>query len=290
MLLNNPEERSENMETENQAYTELSESEFENIDYGTESDFYSYHELKKKQKMSGLRKKHVFLNIFLIVFLVSCAFLTPIFNVNNIIVKGNTILSEDKIIDASGIYVSKNIFTFQCAKAEDGVEKLSFVDTAEVKRTFPAGVIINIKECKPIAQISCGQSLYLVVDKHGKVLDTADKKEKYNVPEIDDTDIVEFEVGKVVNPANKKVFDNLLILAQEIENVGISDITEKISSKDSELILHLDGNVRCNVGVGDNLSYRVKFIKEVYESIPENKSGELKFVEEYKAVFTEDEN
>ena len=278
------------METENQIYNETQDKGFDDIDYGTESDFYSYRELKKKQKMSVFRKKHVFLNIFLVVFLILCAFLTPIFNVNNIIVNGNTILSEDKIIDASGIYISKNIFTFQCEKAKDGIEKLSFVDAAEVKRTFPSGIIINIKECMPIAQIACGESLYLVVDKHGKVLDTADKKEKYNVPEVDNTDIMEFEVGKVVNPRDKTVFSNLLILAQEIKNVGISDITEKISCKNSELILHLKGNVRCNVGAGGNLSYRVKFIKEVYESIPEGKSGELKFVEEYKAVFTEDEN
>ncbi len=281
------------METENQIYNatqKTQENQFDDIDYGTESDFYSYRELKKKRKMSGLRKKHVFLNGFLIVFLLSCAFLTPIFNVNNIVVNGNTILSEDKIIDASGIYVSKNIFTFKCEKAEDGVEKLSFVDAAEVKRAFPSGVIINIKECKPIAQISCGQSLYLVVDKHGKVLDTTDKKEKYSVPEIENTNIMEFEVGKIVNPENKKVFDNLLILAQEIKNVGISDITEKISCRNNELILCLKGDIRCNVGIGENLSYRVKFIKEVFDSIPENKSGELKFVEEYKAVFTEDEN
>ena len=98
------------METENQIYNETQENSFDNIDYGTETDFYSYRELKKKQKMSVFRKKHVFLNIFLVVFLILCAFLTPIFNVNNIIVNGNTLLSEDKIIDASGIYISKNIF------------------------------------------------------------------------------------------------------------------------------------------------------------------------------------
>ncbi len=275
------------METENQI---LEEKTFDDIDYGTENDFYSYRELKTKRKMAGLRRKHTFVKIFLIVFLFSCALLTPIFNVNNIIVKGNTILSEDKIIDASGIYVSKNIFTFQCSKAEDEVKKLSFVDAAEVKRSFPSGVVINIKECKPIAQIRCGQSLYLIVDKQGKVLDTSDDKEKYNVPEIDNMNIMEFEVGKITEPENEIVFKNLLILAQEIKNVGISDITEKISCRANELVLHLEGNVRCNIGTGGNMSYRVKFIKEVFDSIPEGKSGELKFVEEYKAVFTEDEN
>ncbi len=278
------------METENQILNEIAETENDNIDYGYESDFYSYHELKSKRTTAKLKKKHIFLKVFLVVFLFSCALLTPIFNVSNIVVNGNSILSEERIIDASGISVSKNIFTFQCSKAKDSVEKLSFVDVAEVKRTFPSGVIINIKECKPIAQITCGQSLYLVVDKSGKVLDTADNKEKYDVPEIDNINIMEFEVGKVVGPENKRVFDNLLILAREIKNVGISDITEKISCDNEEMILHLDGNIRCNVGNGGNLSYRVKFVKEVYDSIPEGKTGILEFVEEYKAVFTEDEN
>lgn len=258
-------------------------------DNSHEAETVDYKKLKKKHLSARLRGKHIFLKVFLVLFLILCAFLTPVFNVNKIIVTGNSILSEDKIIDASGIYLSKNIFTFQCSKAKDEIEKLSFVDICEVERDLPSEVVINIKECIPIAQIRCGQSLFLIVDKSGKVLDISDNNKKYDIPELDNISVVEFEVGKKVNPENTSVFNNILMLAQEVKNSGVSEMTEKLSCVDNELIICLKGNIRCNIGNGENMAYRVKFIREVSESIPEGKTGTLKFVEEYKAVFTEDE-
>ena len=248
-----------------------------------------YKKLRKKHISARRRGKHIFLKVFLVLFLILCAFLTPVFNVNKIVVVGNSILSEEKIIDASGIYLSKNIFTFQCSKAKDEIEKLSFVDICEVERELPSEVVINIKECVPIAQIKCGQSLFLIVDKSGKVLDISDNRKKYDIPELDNISVIEFEVGKKVNPENTSTFNNMLLLAQEVKNSGVSEMTESLTCKDDELIICLKGDIKCNIGNGENMPYRVKFIREVYESIPEGKKGTLKFVEEYKAVFTEDE-
>ena len=101
------------MKSKEYVHDEAVEQDEENIDYGSYSDFVDYKELKNKRRFSYLRRKNIFLKIFLLIFLIFCAFLTPVFNVNNIVVVGNSILSEEKIIDASGIYISKNISFLQ---------------------------------------------------------------------------------------------------------------------------------------------------------------------------------
>lgn len=245
--------------------------------------------MRKKKRNAMIKRKHVFLKVFLVLFSIFGVLLTPVFNIKNISVSGNSYLSKEQIIHASGISGNKNIFIFQSKKAVSGLEDLSFVDVAEVKRTFPSGVKISIKECKPIAQIACGQSLFLVVDKEGKILDTAESAEKYNVTCINNIDISEFEVGKKIKVEDIMTFESLLLLSQEISENAMTGAVSDVYSKNGDLYINLKKGVRCNLGKGANLSYRVKFINEVHKSVPDGKKGRLEFVEEYKAVFTEDE-
>ena len=254
---------------------------------GSKTDFLKY--TAKKKRTFRFKNRQLFLKISLVTLIILCAFLTPLFNINYINVIGNSYLSEEKIIEASGIYVSKNIFTFQCSKVKDEVESLSFIDIANVKKQYPSGIVIEVKECVPIAQIKCGESLYIVVDKSGKVLDTTDDGKKYNIPKIESIVITEFELGKKIVPDDNDKFNSMIIVAEEIKNNGFGDITENLICEKDGIIIKLENNIRCDVGTGENIPYRVKFIKEVYKSIPEGKTGELKFIEEYKAVFTEDE-
>lgn len=255
----------------------------------TEESYAVNREMRKKKRNASVKRKHIFLKTFLVLFCLVGVLLTPVFSIKSISVSGNSYLSKEQIIDASGISKNSNIFIFQTKKAVDGLEELSFVDVAEVKRVFPSGVSISIKECKPVAQVACGQSLFLVIDETGKILDTADNSEKYKVTLINNVTIDEFEVGKKIKVEDTATFEKLLLLSQEIVKNSMSEVVSDIYSKNTDLYVTLNTGVRCNLGNSSNLSYRVKFINEVYKSIPKEKKGRLEFVEEYKAVFTEDE-
>lgn len=280
------EDFSENEKTEN-FDGEAGENKIE--DEYREEDYVASRMARKQKRNTKIKRQHIFVKTFLALFLIVGVLLTPVFNINYISVSGNSYLSKEQIIEASGLNKNSNIFVFQTKKAVSGLENLSFVDTAQVKRIFPTSVKIYIKECTPAAQISCGQSLYLVVDKKAKILDTASVTDKYDVPVISGINVSEFEVGKKVKVENEKTFEKILLLSQEIGENSMTEDTQSIYAKDEDLYIKLKRGITCNLGQGDNLSYRIKFIKEVYKSIPEDKTGKLEFVEEYKAVFTEDE-
>lgn len=275
-------------ENDNEMLTEYEMGEDVGAGY-SEGTYVANKEARKQKRNAKIKRRHNFLKIMLVLFCVVGVLLTPVFNIKTISVSGNSYLSKEQIIEASGILKNSNIFIFQTKKAVSDLENLSFVDVAKVKRTFPTGVQIHVKECVPTAQISCGQSLYLIVDKNGKILDTASKAEKYNLPCIKDINVSEFEVGGIVKTEDKKMFEKLLLLSREISENKMTENVESIYAKKTSMYVNLKRGIICDLGEGNNLSYRIKFIKEVYDSIPEEKTGKLEFVEEYKAVFTEDE-
>lgn len=274
---------------ENAKNTEIAEDMQNTAEEYDDSGYIAGRTARKQKRNAKIRRKHNFVKAILALLCLFGVLLTPVFNIKSITVSGNSYLSEEQVIVASGITKNSNIFVFQTKKAVNGLESLSFVDAAKITRTFPSGVKIQIKECTPAAQISCGQALYLAVDKSGKILDAVSDPKKYDVPCISGVTVTEFEVGEKVKTQNNKLFTKLLLLACEINETQMTQDVESIYVKNAELYVKLKKGVTCNLGQGDNLSYRIKFINEVCKSIPEGKTGSLEFVEEYKAVFTEDE-
>lgn len=234
-------------------------------------------------------KQKTLMTLFLLLFILLGILITPVFNIKEIEVRGNSYIQTDKILEISPARINKNIFLFGANDAESKIGELSFVDTVTVERIFPSKVSITIKECNPIAQIMCGQSLYLVVDKNGKILDTASVKDKYAVPVISKMNIMEFEVAKPVEAENSQELKNALMLLQELYQNGLIKKTSEVFTDGNDAHAVFTGDIRCNFGSGDNLSYRVKFVKECLPKIPEGESGEIRFMEDYKAVFTKDE-
>ena len=226
--------------------------------------------------------------MFLLCFIGIGVLLTPVFNIQKITVTGNNYIPTEKILEISPAKTNSNIFLFKKTDMQKKIAEISFVQNVDVLRIFPSEVRIEIKECKPIAQVMCGQSLYLIIDKSGKILDTAGNIEKYGVPVISALEIDEFEVGKRIEIQNKEQFEKTLMLLQELMQNAILDSTTSVFANDSGLHAVFREKIDCNFGYEDNLSYRVKFVKECLKKIPDDESGKITFMEEHKAVFTKD--
>lgn len=243
----------------------------------------------KKKKHNVLTRQKIIVTFFLIIFTGIGILLTPVFNVQRITVSGNSYISTDKILEASEIKTDKNIFLFRKSEAEKRIGDLSFTDEVCVSRIFPSEVVIEIKECEPIAQVACGQSLYLVIDKNGKILDTAGELEKYSVPVISNMKFNEFEVGKMLDFENSGGLKKTLELLRELKQNDMMESVTSVYADGSNIHAVLNKNIDCNFGYEDNLSYRVKFVKECMQKIPDGQGGKISFVDDYKAVFTKEE-
>ena len=244
---------------------------------------------KTKRKPNKVLKTVVLVNVFLIALIVAIGLLTPAFYIQEINVTGVQQLTPAKVIDATNLKVGRNIFTFSKQMVKDEIAELSFVKDVKIIREYPNKVSVVVSECKPMSQVLCGESLYIVIDETGKILDTTSESGKYGVPIIEGVFVEQFEVGNIIDTRQKNSFEQLLLIAKELSENNMIDMVAKLSLEDGEIFLSFQKGLRCDIGEGSNSSYKIRFIKEVINQLPAGKTGTVEFIDEYKAVFKEDE-
>lgn len=99
---------------------------------------------------------------------------TVFFKINTVTVKGSSIYSAEEICAASGIKSGSNLIRANMGKAAENIEKtLTYIETAELKRAFPSGVVITVKPCREAISAEYEDGFCLLSEK-GKVLKTSD--------------------------------------------------------------------------------------------------------------------
>jgi len=96
---------------------------------------------------------------------------TFLFNINEIKVSGESdMYTAEQIVDASGIKEGDNLLRLDPKKSEQEIlDKLLYVETAEVDRDFPSSLEITVTRCVPAYNISYDNGV-LLVSKKGKIL------------------------------------------------------------------------------------------------------------------------
>ncbi|MCB9480231.1 MAG: FtsQ-type POTRA domain-containing protein [Desulfobacteraceae bacterium] len=108
---------------------------------------------------------------------------TSEFPVNQINIKGNTVLTDNEICKIAGFREFENIFKINISVSRLKLEKNPWIKTAKVKRTLPATIEIEIIEEKPCAKINFKDNF--ILNFQGELFKKLEKKdEDLNIPEI----------------------------------------------------------------------------------------------------------
>ncbi len=126
--------------------------------------------------MAGGRSKGGYIGIAafaaVIIFLILST--TVFFKINTITVKGSSIYTAEEICTASGIKSGSNLIRTNMSKAAANIENtLIYIETAELKRSFPSGVVITVRPCREAISAEYEDGFCLLSEK-GKVLKTSD--------------------------------------------------------------------------------------------------------------------
>ena len=99
---------------------------------------------------------------------------TVFFKIDTITVKGSSIYTAEEICDASGIKSGNNLIRTNMSKAAASIENtLTYIETAELKRSFPSGVVITVRPCREAISAEYEDGFCLLSEK-GKVLKTSE--------------------------------------------------------------------------------------------------------------------
>ncbi len=203
--------------------------------------------LKKKQGPNAVAgiKYFVFVVFPVIAFVAIIYFMSvaakKAFTVTEVVFSGNEHLTDGELMSLTGLTGKENLIALSGAKVAAKMAESPWVRSIKVRKEFPGGLHIQVKESEPFALLDMKGRLF-IIDERGKMLQELKNSPVPFLPVISGT------------PFGKEgVFSEALNLVRVIKEKGLmyeKDQIEIIAYKPNELTVKLDG-VAIKVGVGD---------------------------------------
>lgn len=232
------------------------------------------------QKRKKLFKKMIGLFLLFVLCAVIASF-TPYFNIQKVNITGNSRVSAQEIEQVSGIKTGSNIFRVKLSSVQRKIEDISYVHSARVKREFPNQVSIEIEESQPAAAVPyMGQ--YIFIDMYGKALEQENQENLGNLPDIvilTGLEIKNFELGEKIIVENERNLKIVLESLSELVHNSLIENTNEIDLTDENGIVFKMNESKLSVLMGDasDLSYRIKFLKEILNKLGGTPRGVIDF-------------
>lgn len=234
---------------------------------------------KAKNNRKIARKKNrkilkISLLLFIIVGLIIFIFVSPVFNIRNIEVNGNEIISSDTIISLSGIKTNENIFQISKKSINNRLKENPYVKDVIIDRKLPGTVVLNVDERKIAYQIKVINS-YVYIDYQGYILEVSSKEK--NVPLVEGFNTDQESILKV-NRLSGVDIEHLKVLLKIIENAQKNEISKliyKIIIKDNEYILDLKNEKKTvYLGNAKDITNQMSYVKLISEK-EKNNQGKI---------------
>lgn len=250
---------------------------------------------RRRQRRMNFYIMAVIVLVVIIGISMSCTFLFNIENRVVIIVSGDPGDSHeeaqrkgDEVAEHSGIYKGDNLLRVDTEKsAEKILNEVAFVETAEVKRSFPSTIEIRVTYCVPSFNIEYDNGV-LVVSKMGKILENNSFLTD-GLPTIYGIEPSATEKGKMLVSANEHQNEALTeIMSSVPENSGISSID--MNDEFGIVVSYTNGTV-FKMGNWNDAEYKLNLAQTVMndESI-NGKKGYLTMIGSNQCTFrTSDE-
>ena len=220
------------------------------------------------------------------------ALTSPLFNITEIRVVNNNVLSEEKIESLSGLSKEQNIFRFLEIDVEKRIKEEPYVESVKVSRDLPGTVIIDVTERK---RDFCVKFLngYAYINNQGYILEIT--QENVGLPILIGVETPEEKItpgGRLINSDLKKLETSIQIMGIARENSIDSKITSIDISNKNEYILYLEEEKKTvYLGNGTDLPTRMLYVKEIMEKYETGKEGTIfvngDFSKQFKAYFRE---
>ena len=210
------------------------------------------------------------ISLFVLALLVATyLFLTStFFSVGSVVIEGTKYLPNEDVYRAAGIPERVNIFRLDPADIKRRLLHDLRVAEADVKRQFPATVVIRITERKPLAYTACSYG-FVQMDKQGVVVASLKTIKQFNVPFITGVRLGNSYVGDTIEmPQIKKVLEYLAALDEGTLN-QLSEINIKPSG---ELTAYTTHPIVIRLGNQERLAEKAKLTAEILQDISGRKA------------------
>ena len=169
------------------------------------------------------------------------AMLSPIFNIKEVEVIGNSKISSETIISLSGITIDQNMFSFRTSNVRESIKNNAYIDTVEIHRDLPDKISLVVTERKTTYMIKFGNA-YAYINNQGYILEITDKEEAVPIITGYETLDENIQEGNRLNTEDLEKLNDVLKIMEAASSSGnnLKNLITKIDISDkSNYILNL---------------------------------------------------
>ena len=194
------------------------------------------------------------------------AMLSPIFNIKEVEVIGNSKISSETIISLSGITIDQNMFSFRTSNVRESIKNNAYIDTVEIHRDLPDKISLVVTERKTTYIIKFGNA-YAYINNQGYILEITDKEEAVPIITGYETLDENIQEGNRLNTEDLEKLNDVLKIMEAASSSGnnLKNLITKIDISDkSNYILDLKTQKK-QIYFGDatNLSTKMLWIDQI---------------------------
>lgn len=219
------------------------------------------------QKRIKRRRRRFRFFFFLIIISIAIIFLfkTPVFKVRKVMVRGNNIVSGEKLIELSGVNSGDNVLKLNIRQINENILTNPYIETSKVKRNIFGEVYIDVNE-RQSAGVSVFGKKYVTFDIKGVIIEIMDSKEGINLPQIEGFDIKSAVPGKTMELWDGRKLDAFAIILNNITNSGLSDIIDEIELENLiSIVLKTKYNINIKIGTIEDIEQKIRISKIIMD-------------------------
>ncbi len=255
-------------------------------------------ENEKKRKLEARRKKErlrlarirAAVALFaLMAVTVVLMFMTPLFNIKEIHLEGNELVTKNDIEAKIGDLIGANLFSTSAGDIEKRMLEIPLVQSVEtVKNIFPAYLTVKITECPPAAYMLSGNTL-IVIDSDLKVIDDSGTFGTEEIPSISGVSVATYELDKTISTESGEKNEILKSLLKTLERVGLINKITYISIDDiTSIKFNYENRIEVLCGSQLELDRKIRMFYETInsEEMSPNSMGTIDLSVPGQAVYT----
>ena len=202
--------------------------------------------------------------VILVICGISAYLLTsPSFDIQEISVKGNKQISNEKIIQLAEVKKGDNIFSKLGIVMEVRLRQNGYIEDAQINKIYPNKIEIEVKDRQKQFQIKMETEGYIYIDEQGYILEYA--IDKLEIPTIIGMDIKQANVETMHRLDEKDLnkMENILQIREQCKSIEIADKITQIQVKDEYIISLENDGITINLGDATNLKNRLYYVKAI---------------------------
>lgn len=215
-------------------------------------------------------------------FVIICAALifgmSVFFRVSKIEVLGAESYTPEEIIAASGIEAGDNLFFIDRSGATSRIyTKLPYIEIADISRTLPSTVTIQVSESRALAYVAVDGELW-AIDRNGKALSKTTSSEVGDLLFITGLTADKPAVGEKLTgqDAEGSKIEFLAVLLRELSDRNMESKVTRIDMTNlASPTFDYEGRFQVLLGKNEDVGYKLDRLLSVVEQLGEGNSGTL---------------